>query len=163
MDSNPKPADEEFSDPLENYEPPQYEDALEQALDQETVEAIQSTPFATISPDVTIEQAVAKLASQEIACLLVEQDGKLVGVFSDRDLLDKAALEYNDVKHQPVSSVMTTDPVFVYQTDSAAAAISVTAVSGYRHVPVVDLEENLLGIVSPQRVTKFLREHRESD
>ena len=33
------------------------------------------------------------------------------------------------------------------------------AVSGYRHVPVVSLDEKILGIISPQRVTKFLREN----
>ena len=33
------------------------------------------------------------------------------------------------------------------------------AVSGYRHVPILDLDDNLIGIVSPQRVTGFLQQH----
>ena len=44
-------------------------------------------------------------------------------------------------------------------TDSSASVLNVMAVSGYRHVPVLDTHRKLVGIVSPQRVTKFLRAH----
>ena len=40
--------------------------------------------------------------------------------------------------------------------------LSVMAVSGYRHVPVLNLEKQLVGIISPQRVCRFLREHSGS-
>ncbi len=154
------PPDEgEFQDPLENYDPPVFDDPLEQALHEETVLAIQSQPYASISCTTTVADALQKLAGQEISCLLVEDQGKLVGVFSDRDLLNKVALEYETVKDSPVSNYMTNQPIYVDETDSAAAALSVMAVSGFRHVPIVDLQENLVGIVSPQRVTKFLRAH----
>ncbi len=149
----------EFEDPLENYEPKTYEDKLEQALADETVSAIQAQPIAIIKPETPVREAIAKLASLHHACLLVEEDGKLLGVFSDRDALDKVALEYEQVKDQPVSAVMKTQPVYVYETDSPAAALSVMAVSGYRHVPVVDLNEKLIGIISPHRVTSFLQNY----
>ncbi len=153
----PDPGKGEFQDPLENYDPPTFDDPLERGLHEETVTAIQSQPYAAISTETSVADALQKLAAQEISCLLVEQDGKLVGVFSDRDLLNKVALEYADVKNRPVHEFMTQQPIYVDETDSAAAALSVMAVSGYRHVPIVDLEENIIGIVSPQRVTKFLR------
>ena len=73
--------------------------------------------------------------------------------------MDKVALEFDAVKDRPVRDLMTAKPVYVYATDSAAAAFTVMAVAGYRHVPVLDLDENLVGIVSPQRVTSFLQEH----
>lgn len=132
-------------------------DAIERALSEQTVEAIQHEPFATISPNTKVADAVQKLAGLHIACLLVTENGKLVGVFSDRDVLDKVALEYDDLKDRPVSEVMTTDPVYVYKSDPSAAALSVMAVSGHRHVPILDLHDNLAGIVSPQRVTHFLQ------
>jgi len=151
---------DDFQDPLENYDPPQYHDPLQRALAEETVTAVQSHPFTAISPDATVDEALWKLAGKEIACLLVADDeSKLVGVFSDRDVLNKVALEYDEVKDRPVKELMTTDPVYVFDTDSASAAISVMAVSGYRHVPVVALDGKLLGIISPQRMTRFLRDH----
>ncbi len=158
MNSNRSNPPQNFQDPLENYDPPTYDDPLEQALQEQTVAAIRTQPYASISPEATIESALQKLARGHIACLLVEQQGRLVGVFSDRDFLDKVALEYDQLKAQPVSSVMTRDPVFVFETDSAASALCVMAVSGFRHVPVIDMEHQVVGIVSPQRVTSFLRE-----
>ena len=151
-------ANEGFQDPLEDYEPVVYDDALEQALAEEDVSAIPLQPYASVSPQTSVAEAVQTLVGDEIACLLVEDNGKLVGVFSDRDILDKVALEYDDVKNQPVQEVMTADPVFVLNTDSASAALAVMAVSGYRHVPVVDFDTKIVGIISPKRITRFLRE-----
>jgi len=123
------------------------------------ISAIQSHPFASVSPGITIDQAIAKLVEEQIACLLVEEGGRLVGVFSDRDVLDKVALEFDHFKNHPVSEVMNRNPVYVYDISSAAAALTVMSVCGYRHVPVVNLEEQLVGIVSPQRVTHFLKQY----
>ena len=65
----------------------------------------------------------------------------------------------NAVKDRPVSDVMTTRPVYVYGTDPAAAVLSVMAVSGHRYVPILNLDDQLVGIASPQRVTTFLRRY----
>lgn len=151
------PDADDFEDPLQNYEPKTYCDALEEALAEQPVAAIQSQPVASISPTATVAEAVAKLAGLKVACLLVSEGGKLVGVFSDRDALNRVALEYDQVRDQPVSSVMTDNPIYVYDTDSAAAALCVMAVAGYRHVPVVDADQRIVGVVSPQRVTEFLK------
>jgi len=153
---------EEFQDPLENYEPPVYSDKVEEALAEETVAAIQSQPFTTISPDAPIHSAVQVLAGLEIACLLVAEGEQLVGVFSERDVLDRVADRWEDLKDRPVREVMSGDPVFAYDTDSAAAALCVMAASGLRHVPVLDANEKIVGIVSPQRITAFLQQHFES-
>lgn len=151
---------DEFQDPLENYDPPTYADPLEEALAEHPVTEIQATPFTTVTQDTPISEALKKLVGKDIACLLVsDEEGKLVGVFSDRDVLNHVALEYDQVKDQPVKTVMTPDPVYVYQTDTAAAALTVMAVSGFRHVPVVDLKEHILGIISPQRVTQFMNQY----
>ncbi len=157
-----KPVDpEDFVSPLEDYEPKTYDDPLTRALAEEKVLAIQHEPFSTVSRDYPVHQAVKQLASQHVACLLVEEEGRLVGVFSDRDVLNKVALEYDDVKDKPLGEVMTTNPIFVYESDCSAAALSVMAVCGFRHVPVTNLEEKIVGIVSPQRVTSYLRKHMD--
>ena len=148
-----------FRDPLENYDPKVYEDSLEEALAEESVEEICHEPFVTISPETPVQQAVEKLAGLHVACLLVADEGKLVGVFSDRDVLEKVALEFDDLKDRAVREFMTSNPIYVYATDSSAAALSVIAVCGFRHVPVLDVDHNVVGIVSPQRVTRFLQQH----
>ncbi|MHC4878119.1 MAG: CBS domain-containing protein [Planctomycetota bacterium] len=152
---------DEFQDPLDNYDPRQYDDPLEEALSEQTVASLHTQPYMSVSPETPVAEAMQKLLGEEIACLLIEDEGRLVGVFSDRNVLDRVALEYDRVKDQPVSTVMTADPVYVHESDSAAAVLTVMAVSGFRHVPVVDSEEHLVGIVSPLRVTNFLRAHSQ--
>ncbi len=156
--NNPAGPGAEFQDPLENYDPKQYNDPLERALAEDSVLTIQATPYASVSPDTPIAEAVRQLAELQVACLLVEEDGKLQGVFTDRDVLYNVALEYDQVKDRPVRDVMTANPIYVRESDSAAAALCVMAVNGFRHVPVLSLDEQILGIVSPQRVTNFLRQ-----
>lgn len=159
----PATPDDEFADPLENYDPPAYEDPLEEALDTRSMSELQAQPCETINSSKTVAEAVQQLANLQHASLLVEEDGKLVGVFTDRDLLDRVALEYDECKDQPVSTVMRTDPVYVDETDSPAAALAVMAISGYRHVPVLSGDGTIVGIVSPRRITEFLLEHSASE
>jgi CBS domain-containing protein len=154
--NKPERDDVEFQDPLENYEPKKHDDVLEQALVEQQIGSIRHEPFTVISPQAPIHEAVEKLAGLHIACLLVAENDKLVGVFSDRDVLRSVAFEYEQVKDRPVSEVMTRDPIYVYESDSAASALTVMALCGYRHVPVLDLNEKLIGIISPQRITDFL-------
>lgn len=146
----------EFDDPLKNYNQPDHHDALEQALAEEAVTAIPTRPYTSVSPDTTVEQALHLLADRDVACVLVEERGKLVGIFSDRDVLNRVALEYEATKHRPVREVMTDNPVYVHEHDSSAAALCVLAVMGHRHVPVVDRDHMIVGIVTPQRITSFL-------
>lgn len=153
------PDPEKFSDPLENYEPRKYSDALEEALVEQEVSAIRHEPFVTIDPNTSVQEALNQLAGLHIACLMVTEDDRLVGVFSERDVLAKVALEYEEVKDRSVRDVMTTNPIFVNETDSAVAALSVMAICGYRHVPVVDLDGKVTGIVSPQRINEFIMKH----
>lgn len=150
---------EDFKDPLENYDPKQYSDPLEQALAEETVEVVETTPYASVSPDMPVHQAIEKLASLSVACLVVEEQGKLIGVFTDRDALDKVALEHDKISQGPVRKVMTANPVYVYDSDCLGALFTVMAVGGHRHVPVLGGDGKVLGIASPQRVVEYLRSY----
>lgn len=144
-----------FQDPLENYDPKTYDDPMERAICESPASDIQHKPYTTISPDETVATALHKLAEDHIACLLVEDAGKLVGLFTNREVLKYVALE-DDVLDRPVREVMTPDPVCVRHDDPVAATLCVMAVHGYRHVPLLTSDGKTYGIVSPQRVTGFL-------
>lgn len=148
---------EDFEDPLQNYDPKQYSDPLEQALAEETVEVVETTPYTSVTSNTSIGEAIQQLAGLAIACLIVEDAGKLVGVFTERDALDRVALEGEKVLGAPVSKVMTANPVFVYDTDCLGALFTVMAVGGHRHVPVLSVDGAVVGIASPQRVVEYLQ------
>lgn len=154
--------DADFQDPLENYDPKTYGDTLEEAICESPASEIQHEPFTTISPNESVAAALNKLAAEHIAGLMVEEDGKLIGLFTNREVLNKVALE-TDVLKGTVRDVMTKEPVFVRNDDPVAATLCVMAVHGYRHVPILTSDDKIYGIVSPQRVTNFLSTHCEDN
>jgi CBS domain-containing protein len=147
----------DFIDPLSNYEPREYSNPLREALAEENVSAIRSRPYAEISPDKSIYSALQALAGLKVASLLVVEDGRLVGVFTERDVLERVALRSVDTKRTKVRDVMTSNPVVVHETDPAGAALSAIAVAGFRHVPVLDVRNAVVGVISPRRVFEFLQ------
>lgn len=155
-------SDDNFEDPLENYDDPTFEDPIEQALHDEYVAALQTQPHLCVPGDTSVRDTMKLMTGKQISCVLVEDEDTLVGVFGDRDVLDKVALEYDDVIDKPVRDVMSRNPVSVREDDSAAKVLSIMAVSGYRHVPVVTPDGKTIGIVSPQRVAKYLSAHLDS-
>ena len=148
----------DFQDPLDDYEPREYESPLEEALAEETVAAIQATPYAEISSEETVSAALKALSGLEVASLLVVEKGRLVGVFTERDVLERVATDYEDIQNLPVRLVMTEDPVVVYDTDPACRALSAIATAGYRHVPVLNLNEEVVGVISLRRFLSFLND-----
>ena len=153
-----KGIDEEFRDPLANFDPVSYEDPVQQALAETPVTAMKSAECPTLSNTASVAEAVKALGQTDQACLLIESGGELQGVLTDRDILQRAAMDYAKISQQPVSTIMTTSPVSVLDTDPVAAALSVMAVGGHRHVPIVSADGQIQGILGPIQLTRFVQE-----
>ncbi|MCX5660180.1 MAG: CBS domain-containing protein [Planctomycetota bacterium] len=155
----PKDVVTEFQDPLKNYDPPIYEDALQRSLAEDTVDVIQIRPFETVPPTMTVKEAMQMMVDLDIACLMIVENDRLIGVFSERNVLDNVAPDYEAVKGKPIRAVMTKDPASVHITDNVGKAVNLMAVSGFRHVPILDVDEKVTGIVGPRRVTAYLQKY----
>ena len=99
-----------------------------------------------------------------VACLsmLVVDEGRVVGILTERDVLEKVAEQYPRLANRPVSEVMTVDPAVVYESDPAAAAVASIAVAGHRHVPVLGMDKQIIGVIGPRRVFDFVEKHFDS-
>lgn len=135
------------------------EGAVERVWIEQPVASIQSAPFASVHPNTKVVEAINKLHVTSIACLLISQAEHLLGIFTFRDILNKVAENYEKVRNKSVHDFMTPSPSFVYDTDSSRCALSLMVSQGYRHVPLLDSQERLVGIVGPQRVSNFLLKH----
>jgi CBS domain-containing protein len=149
----------EFVDPLSKYDPPEYADKLERSLSEDAVTAIKHTPMATLPPDVSVEEAMREMVRLDVAYMLIAEGQNLLGVFSERDVLNKIAGQFEKVKKLPVRAFMSPDPVVVYETESPAKALNVMAVGGFRHVPIVNIDDKLVGVLGPRRVTSYLQQY----
>lgn len=150
--------DREFIDPMKQYGGDALLDDLERGLAHASVADIPQTPIATISPIATIEEAVARMAQLHIGCLLAVEHDRLVGIFTQSDLLLRVVDRYDQVKGSLLRDVMTAQPIFVRNTDSPAKAINLMSVGGFRHVPVLDVDDHIVGLIGPRRTTAYLRQ-----
>ncbi|MFI5226922.1 MAG: CBS domain-containing protein [Candidatus Limnocylindrales bacterium] len=90
----------------------------------------------TVPPAAPVAEVVAGMRRDGVDGVLVVDDGRLVGIFTERDALLKLA--GRGLAGITVSDVMTADPVVLREDDSVAVALNKMAVGGFRHIPLVD-------------------------
>ncbi len=109
----------------------------------------------TISPDATVADLVARLAELNIGALVVSEDGRTVtGIVSERDVVRQLAESGADTLAMAIGSIMTPMVTCAPPTATTASLMGVMTESRVRHVPVLDEDENLVGIVSIGDVVK---------
>jgi CBS domain-containing protein len=107
----------------------------------------------------TIGQAARVMKEHRIGCVLVEDGGKLVGIFTERDILTKLVGTGYDPAKVQVDGVMTRNPETLTPEDPIAFAMQLMSVGGFRHVPLVDTENRPVGILSVKDIVDYLVEH----
>jgi CBS domain-containing protein len=101
------------------------------------------------------DNAVKLMQEHGTDCLLVVDDGRLVGIFTDRDAVLKVAGRPLNVR--PLAELMTRDPVVLRHDDTVAVAINKMAVGGFRHIPIVR-DGRPTGVVSARDIFRHLAE-----
>jgi signal-transduction protein with cAMP-binding, CBS, and nucleotidyltransferase domain len=153
------PDTRDFEDPLSNYDPAVYADEFEKSLCEDKVTALQMEPFDHVSPETTIRDALQKMIDNDVACLVVTRDREPVGIVSERDVLNRIVDHYAALADHPIAEVMTPDPIVVNATDSPARVMNVMGSGFFRHLPVVDVDGKLVGILGARRVTAYLQQY----
>ena len=97
------------------------------------------------------------MVEHEIGAVLVEREGRAVGIFTERDVLRRVVLRGLD-QARPVSEVMTRDPETLRLDDGIAFALNRMIVGGFRHVPIVDEGGRPQAVLSLREVVAFIIE-----
>lgn len=103
--------------------------------------------FWSVTPEETVFNALQLLAQHEVGALMVMQDGKLVGVVSERDYTRKVALQGKNSKETTVASIMTSQVQTVSPSTGTRACMALMREKKFRHLPVVD-GDKVLGMIS---------------
>jgi CBS domain-containing protein len=144
---------EECGQPLANLDPAG--SSLEQSISRHEVRVLAPKQPVTVPAIASVGECVREMATRGFGCLLVEEDGRLAGVFTERDVLDKISGDLT-LLNRPVSEFMTRDPVAISRHDSIAYAMHAMDIGGYRHLPIVDSEGKPNGIISVRDILRFL-------
>ncbi len=101
----------------------------------------------SLSPQDTVFDALQTLANHNVGALMVLDNGKLVGVFSERDYTRKIALAGKSSKDTKVQDIMTANVISVAPTVRTRDCLALMSQKKIRHLPIVD-GENVLGMIS---------------
>lgn len=113
---------------------------------QELLKGRDSTVFQ-VSPSITVFEALKLLAEHEVGALVVMDQGRLVGVVSERDYTRKVALQGRNSKGTKVEDIMTREVVTVAPGTGTRACMTLMSQKNIRHLPVVD-GSAVLGMIS---------------
>ncbi len=105
------------------------------------------TIIYSLSPDDSVFAALQRLANHNVGAMMVMDQGKLVGVFSERDYTRKIALAGRSSKDTKVSDIMTSQVIKVPSQSRVRECMALMKEKSIRHLPVVD-GEHVLGMIS---------------
>ena len=100
-----------------------------------------------VLPSVTVFEALRLLAEYGVGAMIVMDEGKLVGVVSERDYTRKVALQGKNSKETTVADIMTRDVITVMPKTGTRACMTLMSQKKIRHLPVVD-GSKVLGMIS---------------
>jgi CBS domain-containing protein len=109
---------------------------------------IARTPLVTVSRHSTVMEAVQIMDRESIGAVAVVQGNRLVGMFSERDLMLRVVSEKQDPERTLVGDVMTAPVETIRRDSSADEALKVMLEKHIRHLPIVDTNGTLSGMIS---------------
>lgn len=129
---------------------------LESALLRETLRDALSNPGLILDEQTSLEEALRLMRERRQGCVLVTGEGRLAGIFTERDVLMKVVGTRIDLERTPLRPYMTRDPVTLPADASVAYALNRMLLEGFRHVPLVDGEGRPAGVVSMRDIIEYL-------
>jgi CBS domain-containing protein len=144
--------------PLAPFDLPQPENQVERSVMFDQVRTLKQNPPVMIRDVATVGETMARMGETNVgAILIVDSQGRLVGIFSERDLLKKIIGVLTDFKDLPITQFMTPRPECVATTDTLNFVLQKMDAGGYRHVPVLE-DGKPVSIISVRDMLRFLTE-----
>ncbi len=111
------------------------------------IEGRASSDILSCGPETPVREAVRLLASKRIGAIPIVEHGKVVGIFSERDVIYRLADEGDACLSRPLGEVMTTPAITVDRSSDIISALSLMSRRRIRHLPVVE-RETMCGFIS---------------
>lgn len=128
---------------------------LEQELQNEQVSHLNLTGFSRVATGTTVYETISRMRAERHNVCLITAENKLIGIFTDRDVLRKVAAN-PETLNQPIDSVMTHTPITILPDSSAAIALRLMDQNHFRNLPAVDEEGNIVGNMTHLAIVNYL-------
>jgi len=114
----------------------------------------------SVSPDTVIRDAICKMAEKSAGTALVMDGNKLVGIFSERDIIRKVYLKDKCGKATKVSEIMSTGLTTVKPDTTLESCMEMMTEKRIRHLPVLNGDQ-VVGVISIGDIVKFMVQEKE--
>ena len=141
--------------PMENT-PLEKHEEIKRSIMEDTLSVLKPTLSVRIAPDTPVKEVIQTMVDKKIGAVLIVEEGRLVGIFSERDVLKRVALRYGDVAGRPIREYMTRNPESLSINHTLAFTLNRMDVGGYRHIPVTDDQNHPTGIVAARDILRYL-------
>lgn len=111
-------------------------------------EVVKGQKILTTNAETTVVDAARKMADMRVGAIMVVEDGRLTGIFTERDVLVRVIAAGRDAAQTRLNEVMTHDPQAITPDKPLGHAMHVMYEGGFRHVPVVDGNGKPIGMIS---------------
>jgi CBS domain-containing protein len=115
----------------------------------------------TVPTDITVYHAIELMCQKNIGALIVEDDGRLAGIFTERDYARKVVLKGRSSKETLIRELMTLDPVTVNSETTVDQCMALMNDKQIRHLPVVD-GYTLKGVISVGDLIRYMIEEQRT-
>jgi len=129
---------------------------VERSLLTDRVRLFQGRQPLVVSPTMPVGEVLRLLVDNRVGCVVVADQGKVAGIFSERDVLMKLGERAAELKGRPVSEFMTKKVESLPPTAKIAFAVQRMDQGGYRHVPIVNDKGEAAGIFSVRDILSYL-------
>ena len=126
-------------------------------LNSETVQRVPAAEPLCVEPEVSLHEVLRRLKENNSGSLLICREGRLIGIFTERDAL-KLIAEEADLQ-APIGQYMTKDPVHISIADTVGTAIKKMSTGGYRRLPVLDDQGAPVSVIKVSHIMRYLVEH----
>ena len=115
--------------------------------------------ICTVDPNITVYEAIEMMCEKNIAAILITENGKLAGIFTERDYARKVVLKGKSSKLTPVGELMSRNLYSVNSDSTVEDCMNMMNTKKIRHLPVVD-DDKLVGVVSVGDLIRFIIEEQ---
>jgi CBS domain-containing protein len=120
------------------------------------VDVLASSSPLLVAAGTSVADAIALMRERRTGYVLVAEAGQISGIFTGHDLLERVTAAGHAPRAVAIEQVMTRDPVVLRHDDTLAVAIHKMVMGSFRHIPLVDADGRIDGVLSAHQVLEHL-------
>lgn len=140
---------------LSSLTKPRPKTTVERVVMKDRIESLVPREPLIVGPDTTVGRILEQFVARSVGCAVIVSNREVVGIFTERDVLDRLNIDAASLGDRPISEFMTSPVETVGLDDRVAFALHKMDLGGYRHLPVMS-EGRIAGYISVRDILTHL-------